>query len=257
MALYFVGLGLNNENDISIKGLEAIKKCDYVFLEGYTSKLGCKVEDLSKLYGKEVKVLYRKDIEENPETIILDKAKDNDVAFLVIGDIFSATTHLDLWVRAKKLGIKTHLIHNASILTAISVTGLQIYNFGKTTSVPFPQKNWEPDTPYNVLEMNLKNGLHTLLLLDLDPQTKKFMFIKEAIDFLFKIEKDRKKSVFTEDTMCLGCARIGSDDPTIFYGKAKDVMNQDFGKAPYCLVVPGKLHFFEEEVLHFWELVEK
>lgn len=257
MALYFIGLGLDSEKDITLKGLQIVQNCDHVFLEGYTSKLNCTIKDLEKLYGKEVKVLNRKDTEENAEKIILQKAKKNNVAFLVIGDIFSATTHLDLWVRAKKMKIKTKLVHNASILTGVSVTGLQVYNFGKTTSIPFPQKNCEPETPYKVLEMNQENGLHTLLLLDINPANNKFMSISDAIKVLLKIESKKNKKVFNKDSMCLGCARIGSDSPVIKYGKAKKIMTQNFGKPPYCLIVPGKLHFFEEEVLHFWELVEK
>ncbi len=36
MALYMVGIGLNDEKDITVKGLEAVKKCDSVYLESYT-----------------------------------------------------------------------------------------------------------------------------------------------------------------------------------------------------------------------------
>lgn len=37
--LYLVGLGLGDAKDITVKGLEIIKKVDYVFLEAYTSIL--------------------------------------------------------------------------------------------------------------------------------------------------------------------------------------------------------------------------
>ena len=37
MALYMIGIGLNDEKDISLKGLEAVKKCTKVYLERYTS----------------------------------------------------------------------------------------------------------------------------------------------------------------------------------------------------------------------------
>ena len=39
MALYLIGLGLNDEKDITVKGLEAIKNCESVYLENYTSVL--------------------------------------------------------------------------------------------------------------------------------------------------------------------------------------------------------------------------
>jgi hypothetical protein len=37
--LYFIGLGLADETDISVKGLEIVKKADRVYLEAYTSIL--------------------------------------------------------------------------------------------------------------------------------------------------------------------------------------------------------------------------
>jgi len=37
--LYIVGLGLSDEKDITVKGLEAIKSCERVYLEAYTSVL--------------------------------------------------------------------------------------------------------------------------------------------------------------------------------------------------------------------------
>ena len=33
MTLYFIGIGLSDEKDISVKGLEIIRKCDSVYLE--------------------------------------------------------------------------------------------------------------------------------------------------------------------------------------------------------------------------------
>ena len=37
--LYLVGLGLADETDITVKGLEMVKKADRVYLEAYTSIL--------------------------------------------------------------------------------------------------------------------------------------------------------------------------------------------------------------------------
>ena len=54
MTLYFIGLGLNNEKDITINGLEAVKKCDIVYLESYTSVLNFKKENLEEFYNKKV-----------------------------------------------------------------------------------------------------------------------------------------------------------------------------------------------------------
>lgn len=37
--LYLIGLGLSDETDITVKGLETVKKCSRVYLEAYTSIL--------------------------------------------------------------------------------------------------------------------------------------------------------------------------------------------------------------------------
>lgn len=37
--LYLVGLGLADEKDITVKGLEIVKKADRVYLEAYTAVL--------------------------------------------------------------------------------------------------------------------------------------------------------------------------------------------------------------------------
>lgn len=44
--LYFIGLGLGDEEDITVKGLNIIRKCSRVYLEAYTSILGVGKERL-------------------------------------------------------------------------------------------------------------------------------------------------------------------------------------------------------------------
>lgn len=39
MVLTLVGLGLNDERDVSIRGLEAIRAADILYLENYTATL--------------------------------------------------------------------------------------------------------------------------------------------------------------------------------------------------------------------------
>jgi diphthine synthase len=240
MALYFIGIGLNDEKDISIKGLETIKKCDVVYLENYTSILQIPVKKLEELYCKKIILANRDLVEKKAEASILKNAKEKNTAFLVIGDPLSATTHIDLMLRAKKAKIPVEVIHNASVISAIGITGLEVYKFGKITSIPFNNKNIK--TPVEVYNMNKKNNLHTLFLLDLDPENNKFMTIKQAVEYL-------TSNGVSEDELFIGCARIGSKNPVIYSGKAKKIIKKDFGKPPYCLIIPGKLHFIEEEAL--------
>ena len=44
--LYIVGLGLTDEKDISVNGLEIVKKADQVYLEAYTAILLVEKEQL-------------------------------------------------------------------------------------------------------------------------------------------------------------------------------------------------------------------
>jgi len=249
MTLYFIGLGLNDEKDITVKGLNLVKKADVVYLENYTAVLNCPVNYLEKLYEKKVILSDRDMVEKDPEKTILKDAKDKNVAFLVVGDPFAATTHMDLLMRANKLGIKTQIVHNTSIISAVGVTGLQVYKFGKTTSIPFPEKGFEPETPYDVIKENQKIGLHTLLLLDLRPKENRFMTVNDAINTLLKIEMRRNEKVFTNSTFCMGCAKIGSLDQKIKAGKTSELLKFNFGPGMHCLIVPGKMHFAEEEAI--------
>lgn len=255
MTLYLIGLGLSDEKDITIKGLEAIKKCSTVYLENYTSILQCPKEKLENFYGKKIIFADREMAEQGAEKIV-SEAKNKDIAFLVIGDPFSATTHIELFrlAREKKTAVK--VISNASVITAVGITGLQLYKFGKITSIPFQEESKESitlETPYNVLKENQKLGLHTLFLLDLNPGEEKFMKVNDALEILEKIEKRKKEKIISKDTIVVGCARLGSDNPTIKAGTLEEVRSFDFGKPPHGLIIPGKLHFLEEEVLKLWK----
>ncbi|OCF31389.1 diphthine synthase [Kwoniella heveanensis BCC8398] len=163
---YVIGLGLSDEKDITVKGLEAVKRAERVYLESYTSILMVEKEKLEAFYGKEVITATREMVELEADEILRDADKV-DVAFLVVGDPLGATTHTDLLLRSKSLGYPTEVIHNASILTALGSTGLQMYSFGQTLSLVFYTETWRPDSWYLRLEENLRLGVHTLVLLDI------------------------------------------------------------------------------------------
>ena len=119
--LYFVGLGLGDAKDITVKGLEIVKSAKRVYLEHYTSILSCGKSELEEFYGRNDLILANRDMVEIEAEQILDGAQDEDVVFLVVGDPFGATTHSDLMLRAKELKIPTKVVHNASIMNAIGL----------------------------------------------------------------------------------------------------------------------------------------
>lgn len=243
MVLYMIGLGLYDEKDVSCRGLEIIKNCDYVYLEYYTSKLTCSLADLETFYGKKVILADRELVEIKSDEEILPKAKEGNVAFLVIGDVFGATTHTDIMLRAKDKGIAVRVINNASVLTAVGITGLELYKFGKVTSIPFNNK--DITTPVDVFNKNKEVGFHTLFLLDLDPLNDKFMKISEAAVFL------ESKGV-DSTLLAVGCAGLGTESPEIVTGTVESMKNANFTKFPQCLIIPGNLHFVEEEALEIY-----
>ena len=179
MALYLIGLGLENEKDITLKGLEKIKISKIVYLENYTSKLQCSVKDLEKLYEKKIILASRNFIEGKSKDII-ERARKENISILILGDIFSATTHISMFHEAKKNKVDVEVINNASILTAIGIIGLELYKFGRVASIPFD--NNKIKTPIEILKENQKLNLHTLFLLDLDNERKKYLTIQETIE---------------------------------------------------------------------------
>lgn len=243
----FIGLGLFDEKDITLKGLENIKKSDRVFAEFYTARLtGTSKEKMEELFGKKIKILSRTEVEDGK--IILDAAKNKNVAFLTPGDPMSATTHVALRIQANEMGIKTKIVHGVSVITAVSgMLGLQSYKFGRITTVPFPEKNYLPESPYDVIRQNKENGLHTLILLDI--KQDRIMTANEGMRTLLMVEEKRKENVFTPETFVGVVARAGSDDCLISAGYVNELLNKDFGEPMHSLVIPGKLHFMEEEAL--------
>ena len=119
--LYFVGLGLGDAKDITVKGLEIVKSAKRVYLEYYTSILSCGKSELEDFYGRNDLILANRDMVESEAEKILDGAQDENIVFLVVGDPFGATTHSDLMLRAKEQKIPTKVVHNASIMNAIGL----------------------------------------------------------------------------------------------------------------------------------------
>jgi diphthine synthase len=248
--LVFVGLGLHDHLGISLRALEEIKIADHVFIELYTSLLpGFSPEDFAELTGKKPLNVLRKDLEERSGTVILNAAQTGKTVFLVPGDPLIATTHVELRIAAERRGIRTRVIHGASILSAaIGLTGLHNYKFGKSVTIPFPDET-PSTTPYQVIGQNKKLGLHTLCFLDIKAEEKRCLSINDAIKELLRIEDQKKRDIVNDDAIAVGVARAGSTHPEVKAGFVKELLKYDFGEPPQTLIFPGKLHFSEVEAL--------
>ncbi|MCC7572993.1 MAG: diphthine synthase [Candidatus Methanofastidiosum sp.] len=241
--LYLIGLGLS-EKDLSLKAFEVLSKVKNIYVDTYTNYFDFDLLWLEKKLGTKVIPLSREDIEKNP--LFLDIAKSDDVALLVSGDPLVATTHTDILLRAIKRGIQTKIFHASSIYSAIAETGLHIYRFGKTASIPYPEENFSPRSFYDVVIENKERNLHTMLLLDVKKEKNLFMDPKEAMDILKRIDESR---IIGEIIII---SRIGHEDQRIIYGDIDELVNFDkefYGSPPHTLVIPAELHFAEEEYL--------
>ena len=142
-----IGLGLSDETDISIKGMELVQSSSKVYLEMYTAILMISNEKLSEFFKKEITVADREFVESGCD-VMIEQAKTENVAFLVVGDPFCATTHTDLYLRCMSEGVKVQVVHNASIVSAMGCCGLQVYRFGEIVSIPFFTETWKPYSFY-------------------------------------------------------------------------------------------------------------
>jgi len=234
MTFYLIGLGLDLKS-ISVEALDILKKCDKIYLENYTVNFPYRIEDIEDIIGREIAELEREDVENES---IVDESKKQDIALLVYGNPLSATTHISLVLRAKKKKIDYKIIHSESVLTAIAETGLQLYKFGKTASMPKFSKGYEPDSFFDIILQNEKIKAHTLLLTDIG------LSLSDAINQLKEICDKRNICI---DKLVV-CSRLGTSNSKIYYDTIDKLIKKDINM-PFCIIIPSELHFIEKEAL--------
>lgn len=236
--LYLIGLGLSDK-DVSLKGIEALEESEKVYAEFYTSPNVFDLEGLEERIGNEIEVLDRKEVEQ--EGKVLDSASEQRAALLISGDPLTATTHYEVFQEAKNRGIETEVIHSPSIFTAVAETGLSLYKFGRTTTLPQKEKNYLPESPYKVVENNLENGLHTLLLID--PELK----LKNACSLLKGLENRNEKRIFTPERKIFILEKLGSKESKISFLEFEEAEVKDSDDRPIAIVIPGNMNHKEKE----------
>ncbi|KYR00458.1 diphthamide biosynthesis protein 5 [Tieghemostelium lacteum] len=270
MVLYIIGLGLGDEKDITVKGLEYVKKSKKVYLEFYTSLLGGSmyIDKLQTFYEKEIILADREMVESGCEEM-LELSKTEDISFLVVGDPFGATTHTDLMMRAKELNIEVKVVHNASIMNAIGCCGLQLYSFGQTISMVFFSETSKPDSFYDRVKINRQYGMHTLCLLDIKVKEQsienllrgkkiyeppRFMTVNQCCEQLLEIEELRNEKAYDANTECFGMARVGQDDQLIVSGTLQELVSVDFGTPLHSFIICGNMHFIEKDYYNLYNI---
>jgi diphthine synthase len=205
-------------------------------------------------------------VESSSDEILAD-ADTKDIAFCVVGDPFSATTHTDLALRCRQHDppIKTRTLPNASILTAVGATGLSLYAFGQTISMVFFTDTWKPDSFYGRVKDNNGLGLHTLVLLDIkvkepnlealargshEPRRLVHDPAAQCAQQMVEIEELRKEDVCGKDKLAVSVARLGSDGEKIVAGTLEELGSVDMGAPLHSLVLCGtNMHEMEWEYI--------
>lgn len=176
-----------------------------------------------------------------------------------------ATTHTDLVLRARELQIPVQSVHNASIMSAIGATGLQLYNFGQTVSMVFFTDTWKPSSFYDRLKENQQIGLHSLLLLDIKVKEQslanlargrkiyeppRFMTVAQCASQMLETEEERGEGVCGPQTLAVGVARVGARDQKMAAGTLKQLSGIDLGAPLHSLVLLGKrTHYLERDFI--------
>ena len=237
---YLIGLGLDVKG-ISIEGWEICGKCEKLYLESYTIELPYKIKELEKFLGKKVIELDREQVEGEK---FIDEAKTKDIALLAYGSPLAATTHISLVLKCKKENIPFKIFHNASILDAVAETGLQLYKFGKTASMPKWRGSYRPMSFIEIIKENSDIGAHTLLLADIG------LNFNDALNqFQGALKKNKLKM-----GLIIVCSRLGTDGKNIVCENIEDLKNEKIN-SPFCIIIPSELHFLEEEALGLKEKI--
>ena len=233
---YIIGIGLNTKQ-LTIEAIEAIKNCKDVYIDNYTNIFSSgEIKDLEEIINKEIITLNRTQLEQEMSFL------KEDACLLVIGNPFSATTHYTILDEAKQKNIKVKIISGISIFNYRGVCGLFEYKFGKTISVVYPIDNYKPTSFYDIIIDNLKIGAHTLCLLDIKIEDKRFMSVVEACKILEEIDVNNN---LKEQTCVALCGIAGKNEQIITFN-FKDYKDLKTESYPQSLIICGKTNDFEK-----------
>ncbi len=275
--LILIGMGPGGVGGMTRDAITAAVNADFRRYEAYTALWS--QEDLESLESEigEIQQVMRPEVEDPTELLVL--AKTNTVAVLVVGDPLQATTHVDLQLQAAEAGIECRVIHGVSITGLVTgAVGLSNYRFGRQTTLTYAYGGWIATSPLEVIAMNRIQGLHTLVLLDLDPtgegvggqrpmqpsdaadaitnMADKLSEVLEEMDTdsnldSLKYEACAEICTDIDSMMVVLCSDMGTVGQNISYGTVGELKHAAVGGL-HCLVVPAKPSDVEKAALLRW-----
>lgn len=245
--LYLIGIGLN-PRQLTREALTAIKQSYFVYFEEYTSQYADgTIQELGDFLSTRIEKFSREEIEQNT-SVLINKAKRENVALLVFGNALFATTHIQLLLECKKADVPFKFIPGISVQSYLSLTGLDSYKFGRIVTIVSPSKIYKPSSFYEPIAENHKIGLHTLCLLDIKTDDLQPMNVVDALDLLLHIEKAKKGNILTKAKI-VAIYGLGGSAQQIKVGSAEELTKTRYALYPQSLIICGKLNDKEAEAL--------
>lgn len=100
---------------------------------------------------------------------------------------------------------------------------------------------------------SLLNALQRQPCLELPPVCR-FMTVNTAIEQLLEVEQRRGDGAYSGDTLCVGVARLGSEQQQIVAGPMSRLQEGNFGPPLHSLIIAGTTHHVEDEILNYYML---
>ena len=261
--LWLIGIGPGDLGHMTERARSVARGCKKRYLEGYTAVLPTEQEALLESVVGPWERMMRPSVE-SPETL-LDESRNDSVALLVVGDPMQATTHIDLEARCVEEGIGFEVIPGMSATSlAVSLSGLQSYKFGRQVTLPYPYGDYLATSPLEMILRNLEGGLHTLVLLDLDPTGMGLdlptpMSPSQAISTLGEMEEKwleerdgldstgiKKNALAVNEWEGVLLSDVGTKRQRVLSGSLKEISKVQGGRV-HSLIIPSEMSDNERE----------
>ena len=261
--LWLIGIGPGDLGHMTERARSVARGCKKRYLEGYTAVLPTEQEALLESVVGPWERMMRPSVE-SPEAL-LDESRNDSVALLVVGDPMQATTHIDLEARCMEEGIGFEVIPGMSATSlAVSLSGLQSYKFGRQVTLPYPYGDYLATSPLEMILRNIEVGLHTLVLLDLDPTGMGLdlptpMSPSQAISTLGEMEEKwleerdgldstgvKKNALAVNEWEGVLLSDVGTKGQRVFSGSLKEISKVQGGRV-HSLIIPSEMSDNERE----------
>ena len=264
--LALIGIGPGKVSSMTLEAVELARHADVRLYEAYTALWSEEsLKELEQEIGS-IQRIMRPTIEQ-PEDL-LEMAKNQFVAVLVVGDPMQATTHIDLQLRAENAGISVHVVHGISITTLVpGATGVSNYKFGRSTTLTYSYGDWIATSPLEVMLQNYSQQLHSLVLFDLDPSgagtgDQQPMQASDAAESIAKMVAKYDEMELTdgqremlgdiEEFEVVLCSDLGTDEQRLQTTTIGNLGTKSSGRLN-CMVLLANLSEIEREAVNRWK----